>query len=236
MRARYWAGAAVVILFGGGVALPAVTHAARGTPTIATAATTTPARVAADDTATLGRLLRAVRGADPLFCELAARSVDGYGWWSTAGNESGGALEVDSVAAEVVRWLREDHRGPRLVPALTAAMHGSDACGRRLAGSLLGRVQDPGAVAALRDALDDANADVRTVAALGIGRSKDRASLQPLIRRLKDPSPGVRRASAWALGELEDKAALLPLIEVLNGDTDARVRQAAAWALGEVAG
>lgn len=188
--------------------------------------------IAPDDTASLLRVLRAVRGADPLLCELAVRSVDMHGWWSRWGPISGDPLETDSTAAAIVRWIQRDHDDPRLVPPLTAALRDADACTRRVAGSFLGRVDDASARAALLAGLDDANPGTRAVAAIGLGLAEHHAAVQPLIRRLRDESADVRRASAWALGSIEDRAAMEPLIEVLQRDADARVRQAAAWAIG----
>lgn len=192
--------------------------------------------VAADDTMALTRLLRSVRGADPLFCEMAARNVDAQGWWSSGGSEPGGALETDSASAEIVRWIRQRKRDPRLVPTLSVAMRDTDRCVRRLAGAFLGRIAHPSALAALHAALNDGGADTREVAAIGLGLAEDRTAVAPLVQRLKDPSPGVRRSAAWALGEIGEKAALADLVALLERDPDARVRQAAAWAIGHVAG
>jgi len=194
------------------------------------------AQAGPDDMAAVTRLLSDVRGAAPLYCELAARAVDGRVWWSSSGSGSGGALEVDSSAASLVRWIHHEHADARVVPRLAAAMRDSDACVRRVAGSMLGQVKHAAAYAALLSALDDTDAATRTVAAIGLGVAEHAAALQPLVVRLRDGSATVRRAAAWALGELEHRDAMLPLIDVLARDADARVRQAAAAALGKVAG
>jgi hypothetical protein len=186
-----------------------------------------------DDTASLSRLLRTVRGVDPLLCELTARSVDMHGWWSRGGD----ALEVDSASAALIAWIQHRHNDPALVPRLRDAMRDPDACVRRVAGSFLGRVEHASAVTALLGALDDASADTRYVAALGLGLAEKPAGAgEPLIRRLRDDSPMVRKAAAWALGSLEEATAVEALIQVLQRDTDARTRQAAAWALGQIGG
>jgi len=192
------------------------------------------AAIAADDTASLNRLLRAVRGVDPLLCELATRSVDTHGWWSRWGPLSSDPLEVDSAAAALIAWIQRKHNDPAVVPRLRAALRDPDPCVRRIGGSFLGRVDHPAAVAALLDALADARAETRSVAALGLGLSDKAGLVEPLVRRLKDESPMVRRAAAWALGSLEDDAAIPPLIELLQRDADPRVRQAAAWAIGSI--
>jgi HEAT repeat protein len=188
-----------------------------------------------DDTAALARLLRVVRGVDPLLCELATRNVDMHGWWSRWGPMAHSPLDVDSASAALIRWIQDDHGDPAFVPRLRGALRDSDGCVRRVAASFLARVEHPSADAALLDALDDASADTRSVAALGLGLREGPGSVGPLVRRLRDESPAVRRAAAWALGSQENNgAALQPLIDALERDADPRVRQAAAWALGNI--
>lgn len=194
------------------------------------------APLALDDTAALIRLLTAVRGVDPLLCELATRSVDMHGSWSRWGPLGGNPLEVDSASAALLRWLQHEHNDPGVVPRLRSAMRDSDPCVRRVAGSFLGRVDHPRATEALLIGLNDSSADTRLVAAIGLGLSEKPGALQPLIERLRDDSPAVRRVVAWALGSLEEQAAVLPLIALLQRDADPRVRQAAAWAIGNIQG
>ena len=188
-----------------------------------------------DDTTSLMRLLRSVRAADPLLCEMAVRNADMHGWWSNWGPISGDPLELDSASAATIRWIQNEHNDPRLVAPLTAALRDPDGCVRRLAGSFLGRVQHPSARAALVSALDDANASTRASAAIGLGLGEHRAAVQSLIARLRDSDAAVRRASAWALGAIEDKGAVEALVLTLQRDADPRVRQTAAWALGSTA-
>lgn len=190
-------------------------------------------RVSTDDPENVGRLLAAVRGASPLYCELATRLVDGRVWWSSSGTS---LIEVDSASAELIRWVHRKHTDARVVPRLAAGLRDDDRCVRRIAGALLGRVDVPGAFATLTDALDHVSEGTRAAAAVGLGLADQDAGVQPLIRRLRDPSADVRRSAAWALGAIEHHSALGPLIELLERDTDARVRQAAAWAIGEVTG
>jgi len=188
-----------------------------------------------DDTTSLMRLLRSVRGADPLLCEMAVRNADMHGWWSNWGPISGDPLELDSASAATIRWIQNEHNDPRLVAPLISALRDPDVCVRRLAGSFLGRVQHPSARAALVAALDDANASTRASAAIGLGLGEHHAAVQPLIARLRDTNAAVRRASAWALGAIEDKAAVDALVSTLQRDSDPRVRQTAAWAIGNSA-
>jgi len=215
-------------------AVPLVSTTPRGSIENVNPPVAAPQRPVADDTGSLGRLLRAVRNSDPLLCELAVRSVDNHGWWSRWGPIESDPLETDTTAARLIRWIQTNHDDPRLVPPLRAALRDNDRCVRRVAGSFLGRIDHPDATSALLAALDDADADTRAIAALGLGLSEKPQALQPLIGRLRDQAPQVRRSSAWALGSLEDKTAMLPLIDVLGRDSDAGVRQAAAWAIGRV--
>lgn len=195
-------------------------------------------RAARDDTAAVGRLLTAVRGSDPLLCEMAVRNVDMHGWWSR-GPISGSALEMDSASTVLIMWIQHKHADPAVVPRLRAGLRDADACVRRVAGSFLGRVDHPSATAALMAALDDPSADTRNVAVLGLGLADERSRnvsgvAEALMRRLRDESAAVRRSAAWALGSIEATGALPSLIDVLGKDGDARVRQAAAWAIGQL--
>jgi HEAT repeats len=212
------------------LAVPVVAWSAR-TPAIAAA---TPQQVVADDTASLARLLGAVRGANPLSCELASRMVDGRSYWNSGGRS--GLVEMDSSASALIRWVHARHTDPRVVPRLVASLRDSDPCVRRIAGGMLGRVRHPSALSALVTALDDANAGTREVAAIGLGLQEDSSSVPALIARLRDSAADVRRTAAWALGVIEHKSAMMPLVELLGRDADPRVREAAAWAIGEVTG
>jgi hypothetical protein len=189
-----------------------------------------------DDTTSVARLLVAVRGSDPLLCEMAVRNVDMHGWWS---NGPSSALETDSASTALILWIQRKHDDPVIVPRLRTALRDGDACVRRVAGSVLGRVDHPSALAALIAAIDDPNPDTRSVAAIGLGlgdeRSRKDASVAAaLIRKLRDESAAVRGSAAWALGSIEAKEGLVPLIDVLSRDANARVRQAAAWAIGQL--
>ncbi|MGH7678413.1 MAG: HEAT repeat domain-containing protein [Gemmatimonadaceae bacterium] len=192
------------------------------------------------DSAGVAWLLQAVRGADPLLCEMAVRNVDMHGWWSRGG--PGSMLEVDSSAAALIAWIQTTHNDPNVVTRLRAALRDQDKCVRRVAGSFLGRIEHPSAVQTLIAALDDPSAETRQVAALGLGLGDEdeyqapAEAIEPLMRKLRDESAAVRRSAAWALGALEAKGAMLSLIETMQRDQDPRVRQAAAWAIGRVGG
>ena len=200
-------------------------------PTRESEARSVPEPRSTDDPENVGRLLAAVRGASPLYCELATRLVDGRVWWSVSGTSM---IEVDSASAELIRWVHRKHADARVVPRLAAGLRDDDRCVRRVAGALLGRVDVPSAFATLVEALEHANDATRAAAAVGLGLADQDAAVQPLIRRLRDASGDVRRSAAWALGAIDHRSAMVPLIELLERDTDPRVRQAAAWAIGEV--
>lgn len=180
------------------------------------------------------RLLQAARGSNVAMCEIAAQTIDGrFGWSSDAYGDwrAGGA--ADSLARDVVAWVQRHQVDATAVPVLRDAIADSDACVRRLAAPLLGRVRDASAYQAMVDALRSADAGVREAGALALGFADDPRSVAPLSERLRDDSPRVRATAAWALGEVDLPAVVRPLIGAL-ADSDALVRQAAARALGEV--
>jgi hypothetical protein len=191
-------------------------------------------RIVPDDTAAVSRLLRVVRGADPLVCEMSVRAADMHGSWMNWGSIGGAPLIVDSASSALLDWVQHSHNDPKLVAPLRAAIRDDDVCVRRVAGSLLSRVRHPSATSAMIDALDDARPGTREVAAFGLGLADAESAADALQRRLRDDAPAVRRAAAWALGEIDVKRAVPALIEVLSKDPDARVRQAAAWAIGNI--
>ena len=189
-------------------------------------------RIIPDDTAAVSRLLGVVRGANPLVCEMAVRTADQRGTWSSWGSSD--ALTLDSASSAVLDWAHRSHNDPALVAPLRRGVQDDDACVRRVAASLLSNVRHPSAVDALRQALEDARPGTREVAAFGLGMAHVESSSDALERRLGDDAAPVRRAAAWALGELELKKSIPALIHLLARDPDARVRQAAAWAIGNI--
>jgi hypothetical protein len=193
----------------------------------------TPDRIVPDDTTSVSRLLNAVRGANALVCEMAVRSADQRGSWSSWGSE-GSVLVVDSTSAALLDWVHHSHNDPALVSPLRTALRDDDGCVRRVAASLLSNVRHASATDALRDALEDTKAGTREVAALGLGMAHVEPANEALEHHLADNASAVRRAAAWALGELEMKKSIPALIHVLARDPDAGVRQAAAWAIGNI--
>jgi HEAT repeat protein len=191
-------------------------------------------RIIPDDTASVSRLLAIVRGANPLVCELTVRAADRRGSWSNWGSIEGSPLVMDSASSALLDWVNRSHNDPALVAPLRTALRDGDGCVRRVAASLLSRVDHQAARDALRAGLDDAQAGTREVSAFGLGMARVETAAEALEGKLADGTPAVRRAAAWALGELEGKRAIPALIHVLARDPDAKVRQAAAWAIGNI--
>jgi hypothetical protein len=157
------------------------------------------------DSAAVGDLLRAARGADPLVCELARRTVDQQGGWGDddSGLSSvlgvGGARETPRVAAVLSRG----RRAPDVVPPLRVALGDADPCVRRLAAPLLGRIEGERARDAMLGALRDPSPTTRHAAAIALGFARAPETRGPLLATLRtDAAAPVRAAAAWALGRL----------------------------------
>lgn len=185
-----------------------------------------------DDPATVTAILTAVRGANPLLCELAVRTVETQWGWSGFGLRA----PRDATTRAAVEVINQRRTGIQSVAALAAALGDDDACVRRIAAPLLGRVDHPSALAALRTALHDQRPETREAAAIGLGYTENTAAIPALLGGLQDAVARVRAASAMSLGEIEDRRAIGALVRLLREDRDDEVRAAAAWALGEIEG
>jgi HEAT repeat protein len=177
--------------------------------------------------------LAAVRGTGAVACELAVRSVSGRNWNGRGGDPS---IGVDSAARTLVDDVLTTNADASSVPVLRAALGDADACVRRVAAPLLGRVDDDAATRALLDALRESAAATRAAAATGLayaGRRRASEARDPLVTALRDADADVRAASAWALGRLEIAGTAASLVPVLR-DRESRVRRAAALALGNL--
>ncbi len=159
------------------------------------------ARNPAADRATAARLLSAVRGADPVVCELAARAVrsrDGY--WGQTPHPA--AVEDESVLGAVEFAVGSGGEGAEGV--LAAALSDPDPCVRRIAAMRLGRVGTEEAHRRLAETLEGADAAAREAAAVGLGIADDARAIPALARRLaEDGDARVRRAAAWAMGKID---------------------------------
>jgi len=226
-----------VFLVAGAVAMRASAGRARGAPSAAAAVLEPevgPAEIA--------RLLAGVRGATPIACELALRAVDTQGGWFGRYGTAPGA--VDTAAQGLVHDVTNGVLGPDVVPPLRDALTDADACVRRTAAPLLGRVEGTAGVDALVAALRASASGTREVAAIGLGfagrrrtetaaASAGAAAGPALIAALRDGEAEVRTAAAWALGRLEVHDAVPALMTAMR-DPSAWVRESAAAALGEI--
>ena len=205
--------------------------------TLLAAGLTAPARgqerATVADSAAVMAVVESVRGANPVVCELAARTVENQWGWGMSSNFRAPRDATVRAALDVTHGRRAPDAA---VPALAAALRDDDACVRRLAAPLLGRVRTPATLAALRSALRDERPATRQGAATALGFGEDPAAIPALLGGLQDAEPRVRAACAWALGEIEDSRAIGALVRVLREDRDADVRAAAAWALGSIEG
>lgn len=230
----------VVIAAGAGVALGAVRVNARGVFLAPPGVGSEPLMqratpVAVNDSTRVRQLLESARGVNGLVCDLAARTIDGRsGWWSGSDVVAAIGSSGDSASRDVMTWVHHRAVDATAVPVLREALADADACVRRLAAPLLGRIHDRSALQAMLAALAAPEATVREMGALALGFASDTTSVAPLERRLRDDaSPRVRATVAWALGEIERPESARVLIDALR-DTDALVRQSAAHALGEI--
>ena len=177
------------------------------------------------------RLLENARGANPVMCELAMRSIDNrYGNWGSAGRAP------DAIIGQraLLEWAASEIETADAVPALGAALSDDDVCVRRMAARLLGRVKHRSALTMLMGRLEDGDERTRQMAAVGLGYAESRDAVEALLSVLDDRIAAVRAAATWALGEIEDERAVDALTRLLSEDSDAMVRRQAAWALGNM--
>jgi HEAT repeat protein len=185
-----------------------------------------------DETENVAALIAAVRNANPVLCELAARGASWDGNWQYVGPAS--PLRArNAQTMELVRFAASSPKGREVIAPLRAALGDPDPCVRRFVAPLLGRTQHDAAVEALVAALRDENPVTREAAAVGLRFAEKPATIDPLIRALGDQEFTVRAAAAWALGEIEDSRAI-PALERALKDAEPVVRINAAWALGEI--
>lgn len=191
------------------------------------------------DSASVASVLSAVRGASPVLCELAARSVEQHwGWGGWGGGVGPWSIRAprDGGVRAAIEAINSEKLPASVIPLLAQSLGDADACVRRVAAPMLGRIDLPAALQALRAALRDDQAATREAAAIGMGYSENAAAIPALLAGLQDSVARVRVACALALGEIEDRRAIGALVRVLREDRDEDVRAAAAWALGEIEG
>jgi hypothetical protein len=176
------------------------------------------------------RFLAGLRGATPLTCEMAIRTLGiGWGW---QGEQRVPDARLDQQ--ELIRWASDGPGDASAIPPLRAGLVDDDPCVRRMAARLLGRMRNPQANEALLSALSAPDPALRSLAAIGLGYAEDRTTVDPLMATLRDEVPSVRATAAWALGEIEDERALPALARLLARDSAPEVRRAAAIAIGNL--
>jgi HEAT repeat protein len=187
--------------------------------------------VTGSDAARAELLLANARGANPVMCELAMRSIDNrYGSWGSAGRAP------DAIIGQrpLLEWASAEIEDAGVVPVLGAALSDSDVCVRRMAARLLGRVNHRSALTMLKSRLEDGDERTGQMAAIGLGYADNRDAVETLLGALEDGVAAVRAAATWALGEIEDERAVDALTRLLAEDSDPTVRRQAAWALGNM--
>ncbi len=183
------------------------------------------------DSARATQVLNGVRGANDIMCELAVRSLGGrFGNWGWSGT----APDATEQHLELLRWATRDTESADAVRILSAALSDRDACVRRVAARLLGRVNHPAAVEALMERLRRGDDHAKQMAAIGLGYAEDTVAVESLIDALKGEATLIRAAAAWALGEIEDERSVEALARAVLEDPDPLVRRQAARALGEL--
>lgn len=227
--AASWAGLALAALAGGSLALLSPKPGSSG-PASPRVAESHPEQEVQPDSLLAARFLAGLRGATPLTCEMAIRSLGiGWGW---RGQQRVPDARIDQQ--ELIRWASEGPRDPSAVPPLSAGLVDDDPCVRRMAARLLGRMRNQEANEALLSALSAPDPALRALAAIGLGYAEDRSTVDPLMETLRDEVASVRATAAWALGELEDERALPALAQLLARDSAPEVRRAAAIAIGSL--
>lgn len=143
------------------------------------------------DPATVRAFLDAVRGSNPVQCEVILTT---FNVWSSVR-----APDRDSLAWNTAMVVHRD-LDRELVRDLAAALRSGDSCLPRVAARMLGRSDLPEARAELLSALGADDASLRRLGAIGIGFTGDSLTSALLVRALGDRDAGVRAAAAWALG------------------------------------
>jgi hypothetical protein len=174
-------------------------------------------------------LIAGMRGASPIACRLATRSLqNGWGRGGFVGPES-----IGEAGDAVFDWAVSREISAATIPQLRGYLADPDACVRHTAAALLGRTRVNSVADELRSELSRANAATREAALLAVGYAGKKADAQAASALLKDAEPAVKLASIWALGMIGDTRSVQPLIAILK-DSDAAMRASAAFALGQI--
>lgn len=187
---------------------------------------------AQDDSTNAAAILAAVRGESPLACSLTARTLEN-GWGSPHRLGGPDAAALNDADAAAFDWVVDRRISSDVLPLLRRAMGDADACVRRTAALLVGRVGGNDLGDQLRSELSAPDATRREMAVLALGYAGEKTTEPALASAARDAEPRVRRTAAWALGRTDNDAAVQPLMGMLR-DADAMVRVNAALSLGSL--
>ena len=187
-------------------------------------------RAEIDDSVNAIAVLAAVQGESPLACSFTSRALENrWGAPHRLGGPDVATLDVAQAAA--FDWAMSERMTAVVLPVLRRAMSDADACVRRTAAQLVGRVGGGDLADQLRAELGSSDATRRETAVLALGYAADTSAVPALARATSDAEPRVRRTAAWALGRSRSEAATAPLLRMIR-DADAMVRVNAALSLG----
>jgi HEAT repeat protein len=141
-------------------------------------------------------------------------------WW----------YEREQAVAELMNAIA--NMGSATVPPLIEALGDAEGTVRRLAATLLGRLQDSRALEPLGMALYDTHFDVCQAAAESLAQF-GRAALPLLLGALAHPEAWIRQQAIIGLVKIQD-AQVAPALLVLLNDENRDVRKQAIQALGEL--
>lgn len=178
--------------------------------------------------------------------EIQDSAVQGLGWIGTA--------QAVTHLMDFVRTLNEyaeEERVGNVRDALTAigesealirtlvkavSVESPDEPALKLAGEVLGILQEARAVPAVIPHLSGPSEPLRRVMTQALGRIGDPLACLPLIRLLKDGNGHVRRDAADSLGRIGDEQAVLPLFASLDREEFMDVRETILGALVAIGG
>ncbi|HEX8360116.1 MAG TPA: HEAT repeat domain-containing protein [Longimicrobium sp.] len=177
--------------------------------------------------------LAAVRGIQPVACELVVQSAGNH--WGMGGmwDDAPMAARQTEDTRRVLAWAGGGTVTSDDLAVLTGGLGDADACVRRVSARILGRRRVAGGVDALLAALRSGETARRDAAIVGLGYAGDARAVAPLTALLSSGDAEVRGGAVWALGHTESREAGAAVAR-LAGDREARVRQAVARALGRL--
>jgi hypothetical protein len=219
-------GALVLLLAGSGLLAAATWHVLPGGTKQQLAVST---RMAEAQEEHAGALLDAARGANPLLCRLATRTLQNR--WGGLDARIPGPESIGEPGDAAFEWAVSADLQPSTAPRLRAALADPDGCVRRTAAALLGQLEVASLGTELRAELASGNASTRHAALLALGHAGHRGDVAAATAALADVDHAVKLAAVWALGRIGDRASVPQLVNTL-GDSDAVIRATAAYALG----